>query len=232
MTSTSRFVVRVFRGIAILASFAIVTGCAEVLTTGSAPPPVGPPNAASQSPNMDFAKIGSLGVFPLFVAPRGVEDEQFSEQMIGALTNEVQTRQSQWKIFGYREVLGFINQGNLGQGYKNLQADYNTFSPGGMFVFSPPTREFLRQMQSTANVDAFLFGSYTIQQKEVVEQTILGPARKAVWECHLTLSLWHAKDQQTWWTAEHGLAGSRDQVVAQMARTMAAYVGKGTLRQL
>ncbi len=74
------------------------------------------PSSADVSPDMDFTKIGSVAVFPLF--PSGgvgnaqlqyFEDPAFADQICETFTSELTQKQSQWKIYGQRDTLAAIN---------------------------------------------------------------------------------------------------------------------------
>jgi hypothetical protein len=210
-----------------------LVGCVDFTGGRRGNPNITPPDA-SRSPNMDFTKIASVGIFPLFPSGQSVENEQFAESLISTLTGEIQQRQSQWKILSYKDILTAINTGNLGTGYKNLQADYNTFGgPGGQLILSPATREFLKDLRTKSGADAFLIGSYTLGAHQEVQQNIVfGPVLVKSDMCTVRVSLFYAKDEQNWWMASINRYGKADAIVNEIAQSLASYMGKGTLRQL
>lgn len=217
----------------------------STLAMACAPGMMGAPNPAIRapqayvSPDMDFTKIGTIGVFPLFPAsslssPYGsVTDDTFGESMVSALSSEVQTRQGQWRMVDYKEMLTLINKANLGTGYKNLQADMNTSYGGlqGSLVLSPATRKFMADIQKAAGVDAFLIGSYTLTREPRVMGSVVTMTR-VVDVAEVRLVLFAAKANQAWWTASVGRFGAREGIVREIAQSLATNLGKGTLRQM
>lgn len=225
------------RRVSALFALAAMGGCAPGML-GGAPDQIRPP-AAYVSPNMDFTKIGKVGVFPLFPTSNpasvypSVTDDQFSETLASALTSELQTRQSQWNILGYKDVIGIVNRASLGSGYKNLQADLNTSyaGPMGVLVLSAATRKFMADMQKTAGVDAFLLGTYGLTREPRVVGKYVALTRE-VDVAQVRLVLLSARDGEAWWTATVGRYGEREGVVREIAQSLAANLGKGTLRQM
>jgi hypothetical protein len=214
----------------ILARFLVAIGavvlaaCAAGGRTQIAPP------VALVSPSMDFAKIKGVGIFPLF--PAGLEDQQLSESLISSFQGEVQGRQSQWKIVPYREMLQFVNSGNLGTGYKNLQADYNTYgAPGGQLVLTAQTKQFLKDLQKMAGTDAFLIGTYAVGQPEPV-RVLGGTMIRLRPSVTVRMSLYYAPAERPWWTASVKRVGDFDRIAIDIAQSLAANLGKGTLAQL
>jgi hypothetical protein len=198
-----------------------------------------PPSSADVSPNMDFNKIGSVAVFPLFpgggpIAPglQSFEDPAYAEQVVQAFSGELTAKQSQWEIRGPGDVLDSINKAQLGRGYKNLQADYNTTS-GQLAAFTQETRRFLSSLASAMKVDAFLFGSYDMASGIQLVRTPLGPVNREVTQSSVNVALFYTKDQVIWWRATSEMAATdRAKLVNNIAKSLASYVGKGTLRQL
>jgi hypothetical protein len=184
---------------------------------------------------MDFAKVASVGLFPLFPGGNSVEDQQVSESLVNAINGEVQTRQAQWKVLSYRDLLSAIQRGNLGTGYKNLQADYNTYAgPAGQLVLSPQTKTFLKDLTRVTRADAYLIGSYSLgtELKQVRSLMSQKPIVVRVEAITVRLSLYYAKDEQWWWAASMKQSGKRDDILERLSQTMGAHIGKGTLRQL
>ncbi|MGH7594219.1 MAG: hypothetical protein ACRELE_10275 [Gemmatimonadales bacterium] len=185
------------------------------------------------SPNMDFARINKVAIFPLFAAGQ-VSDDPYAEKLVAAITSEIQGRQAQWKILPYQDALALIQRYGLGAGYKNLQADFNTYAgPTGAFVISAPTRKFLADMEKAAGVDAFIFGTYALQKLAVTHNSILGGPYVSMEEVtRVGLGLYYAKESQTWWNATVARYGNRADVIDAIARSLANAIGKGTLRQM
>jgi len=209
----------------------VVCGCAMMFQGAQTGEQIKPPEA-HVSPKMDFTRISKLGVFPLFPSG-GIEEQTFAEGLIAALTSALEARQAQWQVQGYREVVSAINERALGTGYKNLQADFNTFAgPGGQFVLSPATRKFLGDLQRTTGVDAFLIGTYSLTQEPRLVRGPLGPVQRVVDVSTVRVTLYYAKDAENWWTASTGRYGARAGVIDEIAKSLGAYLGKGTLRQL
>jgi len=223
-------------GIAIL-SLSLV-GCAGLIPSGGTgfdwkSENIRPPQA-SLSPSMDFNKIASLGIFPLFPSGNSVENGRFAESLINSLTGEVQQRQNQWKTLSYKDVLGMIQVNGLGSGYKNLQADFNSNTgTGGQLVLSPATVQFLDNLQAKSGVDAFLIGTYTLGSHQYqTYDPIFGVQIKQLTKCTVYLTLYYVKDKQNWWKANIIRYGPVDDVVNEIAQSLGANVGKGTLQQL
>lgn len=192
------------------------------------------PPTAYVSPNMDFTQISSLGVFPLFPSGNGVQEEALAEQLVSALTGEIQGRQSQWRIVNYRDALDCINQGNLGTGYKNLQADFNTFGgPGSQFVMTEGSRDFLDGFRTACAVDAVMIGAYSLATVRVPEKTaVVFNVLRDYDTLAVNLALYYIPARQNWWTATIRRQGDKDEIVAEIASSLGAFLGRGTLRQL
>lgn len=218
-------------GATLLASVIWIVGCGSLFGS-SGGTRITAPNA-STSPKMDFGKIRTIAVFPLFPAGQ-VDEQQFAESLVAELTAEVAKRQSQWTIQSYRETLGFISAGDLGSGYKNLQADYNTFGgPGGQMVVSPATREFLRRLSEVSGADAFIIGSYNLGTSQTYDTNPFTGTRVSYVEaCEVRLSVYYVREDENWWTASVTRGGDRNKIIEGIAQSLGAYMGKGTLRQL
>lgn len=218
-------------GAVVWASLLTMAGCGSMFGSSSTERITAP--SASTSPKMDFEKIRTIAVFPLFPAGQ-VDEQQFAESLVAELTAEVAKRQSQWTIQSYRETLGFINAGDLGSGYKNLQADYNTFGgPGGQMVVSPATREFLGRLSEVSGADAFIIGSYNLGTSQTYDSNpFTGTLIRYVDSCEVRLSVYYVREDENWWTASVTRAGDRGKIIASIAQSLGAYMGKGTLRQL
>lgn len=226
-----------FRHFSTLFALSAIGGCMTG-RLGGAPEQIRPP-VAYVSPNMDFTKIGKVGVFPLFPGSnpaslyQSFSDDQFSESLVSTLTAELQTRQSQWNILGYKDIIGIINKSSLGSGYKNLQADLNTSyaGPMGALVLSAATKKFMADMQKNAGVDAFLLGTYGLTREPRAVGKYVSLTRE-VDVAQVRLVLLSARDGEAWWTATVGRYGDREGVVREIAQSLAANLGKGTLRQM
>lgn len=188
---------------------------------------------AFTDPDMNFDKIRVVAVLPVF--PENVEDQIFSGALGMQLESALVTRQSQWKLIGAREVLQIINKNDLGRGYKNLQADMNVPASGmGQIAYSPGTNEFVRNLKRATGADAFIVGTYNFSQPVfggVVGQilsSVLPPGT-----C-VKVSLLYANgtSAENWWSAIIKRKRINDQVLQEMAASVAANIGKGTLLQL
>lgn len=183
---------------------------------------------AFTAPDMDFSKVRVVGVFPLF--PSEEENQEFSGTFVNTLQEELATRQSQWRLVSYREMLQVINGNSLGTGYKNLQADYNM--PGsemGQLVLSPATRDFVRRLHKATGADAFFMGTYSLKAPPGLG---LLSGLKRVQLVRVRVSLLYVPTEESWWTGIVKRAGLSEQGVRDMAASIAANIGKGTLRQL
>ncbi|PCJ83652.1 MAG: hypothetical protein COA54_15165 [Thiotrichaceae bacterium] len=199
-----------------------------------------PPTSADVSPNMDFNKISSVAVFPLFpgsgvIGPglQNYEDPKYAESVVQALSAELNAKQSQWKIRSPRDVLDTINKKSLGRGYKNLQADYNT-SSGQLASFTAETQRFLKSLASEMKVDAFIFGNYQVASGTVTAKNAWGLVTKQnLTRSKVNVALYYAKSKSIWWRATSDIQGTgSDAVASNIAKSLASHVGKGTLRQL
>ncbi len=168
----------------------------------------------------------------MMMQDQGVQDDAFSAQMINALTSEVSTRQSQWAVSNYREMISLITQSNLGSGFKNLQADMNS-APGmqASMVMSPATRKFMADMQRAAGVDAFLIGTYVLT-RELRAMGGIVTINRAVDVARVRVVLFSAREGAPWWSASVARYGDRDEVVKELSRSLAANLGKGTQMQM
>ncbi len=211
-----------------------ISGCAMFQQGQSGPPQIQEPDEASMAPDWEFSKIHTLAVLPL--SPVGQTDEQFADNLSASLTSELQQRQSQWKIIGEHEVITAINANSLTSGFKNLQADFNTFGGnGGQMVTSAATKEFLQQLGKATGADGFLIGTYkltTVQIQTGVNYYNNQPTYASEPQCKLELTLFDASTSHRWWTAVKTYRGERQSIINALVQTMATYLGKGTLRQL
>lgn len=223
--------------IATLALLPTVSSCAAALL-GGANEQIRAPQAFV-SPNMDFTKIAKIGVFPMFpgtnpASPyQSISDEAFSEALANALSSELQTRQTQWGVVDYKSLVGIVSRANLGTGYKNLQADLNSsyaMMQGGL-VLSPSTKKFMADIQRAAGVDAFLIGTYGLTREPRMMGGLVAMTRE-VDVANVRLVLFAARESEAWWTASVGRYGNRESVVKEIAQSLAANLGKGTLRQM
>ncbi|HEB87639.1 MAG TPA: hypothetical protein ENI68_11585 [Gammaproteobacteria bacterium] len=197
------------------------------------------PTSADVSPNMDFNKVRSVALFPLFpgsgVIGEGLqsyEDPKFAGSVVQALSAELTTKQSQWKIRSPGDVLNAINKKSLGRGYKNLQADYNT-SSGQLTAFTAQTQRFLKSLASAMKVDAFIFGNYQVASGSARVKTLLGVMKQNVTRSKVNVALYYVKNKAIWWRATSDIQGTSSGAVASnIAKSLASHVGKGTLRQL
>lgn len=196
------------------------------------------PSSMSVSPKMDFEKISTVAIMPFF--PGGgtdsssIEDPQFAEQLGSSFVSELSTKQSQWKIIPQKDVLNSIIKNNLGRGYKNFQADYNTAS-GQMnsFVLTEETKNFLTNLASVLKVDAIIYGSYSLKNEVKMTQSIMGPMQVRVNNCNVSVALYYIKGHEMWWKATSNLYNTnKDNLVNEISKSLSSYVGKGTLVQL
>ncbi len=204
-------------------------GC---VTTPPDPPTIPEPDEAFQSPNMNFSEIATVGIFPFF--PTGNENEQLGDTLSTTFVGEVQTRQGNaWKIHSHRDMFQFINEANLGKGYKQLQADHNS-SGTGQLVLTPATKEFLRALQAKCGADAFLIGSYTMGSQPHKQMNYVTGQYEIVQipAYSVRVALYSVKGDQYWWSAKITRAGRMEWAVKVAAESLAANIGKGTLRNL
>jgi len=199
------------------------------------------PSSADVSPDMDFTKIASVAVFPLF--PSGgvgnaslqyLEDPAYADSVCEIFTSELTQKQSQWKIYGQRDTLAAINKHSLGRGYKNFQADYNTASGQiNAFVPTKATKDFLKQLAAAMKVDAFIFGSYNLASGTAMVRTVLGPVNRVISRSSVNVALFQTKRQNIWWRATSTVTeSSKEKLSSAISKSLASYVGKGTLRRL
>lgn len=123
--------------VGVLALTLALNGCVELLDVAQ-PHQTGAeqPDEAFVSPDMKFEEITSVGIFPFL--PLGDENDQLADLLNSSFGGEVQNRQgSAWRIRSHRQVLDYISQGGLGQGYKQLQADHNTSMSGILLLLRP-----------------------------------------------------------------------------------------------
>lgn len=215
----------VLLGLGSLITLAMLAGCA----TGRINAP-----RAYLDPAMDFSKIHTVAVVPMF--PESTEDQVFSGALGLQLESALVTRQSQWKIIGSKEMLQVINSQNLGTGYKNLQADMNV--PGsamGQVAYSPATNEFIKALKRSTGADAVLVGTYGFSQSVGGGGGLLGNlVNSALGGTKVKVSLLYMNgpSAENWWTALVTRRRINDQVIQEMAESIAANIGKGTLLQL
>lgn len=221
----------------------ILSGCnldSLIIKKDSQPEKILAPTSADVSPNMDFNKIGSIAVFPLFpgsgVIGEGLqsyEDPKFAESVVQALSAELTAKQSQWKIRTPEDVLRTISKKSLGRGYKNLQADYNT-SSGQLASFTAETQRFLKSLASAMKVDGFIFGNYQVASGSMRVKNAWGVVtQQTITRSKVNVALYYAKGKSIWWRATSDIRGTSSGAVANnIAKSLASHVGKGTLRQL
>ncbi len=206
------------------------TGCLEMQTRRSEE--ITRPDIAYVSPNLDFNQIAGLGIFPIF--PSEVENPTFGDAFSRSLTAELQARQSQWKIIPAVELVGQINQKNLGRGYKNLQADMNTFTgTQGFGTMTQETIKFLNDLNKITGTNSFLLGAYSINRQSRAERGPLGPYTITTTACKVKVLLYQL-NKGIVWDATHTLQtqSNIESRAEPLAKVFAAYLGKGTLRQL
>lgn len=232
---------RKYTAVITAAFFIVLTGCNldSFMKKDTQSEKILAPTSADVSPNMDFNKITSVAVFPLFpgsgvIGPglQSYEDPKFAESVVQALSAELNAKQSQWKIRSPGDVLKTINKKSLGRGYKNLQADYNT-SNGQLATFTAETQRFLKSLASAMKVDAFIFGNYQVGTGSVMVKTIFGVQKQNVTRSRVNIALYYTKDKALWWRATSDIQATSSAAVANnIAKSLASHVGKGTLRQL
>jgi opacity protein-like surface antigen len=235
---------RLFVAFTSLSVLLIIAACADMSQPQSAPAPevISRPDHADVSPNFDFTRISGVGVFPAF--PSGQEIPEFSDAFSGAFTQALQARQSQWKVISPRDLVQNINTAGLGKGYKNLQADVNTFGQGAQIrVLTGSTQEFLEKLGHSLGVNAFLLSSYAVSDQSM--QRLVQPSMGAallgaqpymqpyvVHHCTVQVTLYQL-GSGFMWTASHTIISETNQYPTEgLGKVFAAYVGKGTLRQL
>lgn len=219
--------------VAIALAALVVSGCVELLSVAQ-PHETGTeaPDEAFVSPNMKFEDIRSVGVFPFF--PLGDENDQLADLLNNGFGAELQNRQGgAWRIHTHRELLDYINQSGLGQGYKQLQADHNS-SLQGLLMLTPSTIQFLRALQAKHGLDAFLIGSYRIdsQLEQQVDLLTGQPRMVRVPVYSVQVALYSVKANEIWWKAKIARSGNMSRVAKVATASLAANVGKGRLRNL
>ncbi len=188
---------------------------------------------AYMDPDMNFDKIRTVAVLPVF--PENAEDQIFSGAFGSQLESALVTRQSQWKLVGSREVLQIINKNDLGRGYKNLQADMNVPSSGmGQVAYSPGTNQFVRDLKRATGADAFIVGTYNFSQPLFggVVGSLLSSLTPSGTCVKVSLLYANGASVENWWSATLKRRKINDQVIQEMAASIAANIGKGTLLQL
>lgn len=212
--------------------FLLVLGCAGMFPETKRGEIITKPDKAYVSPNMDFGKIAGLGVCPTF--PGNVESTDFADSFNGALISELQARQSQWKIIPTGELVSLINQHGLGRGYKNLQADLNTYGTEGFGVMTAETKEFLKELGKKVGVNSYLLSTYKLSSFPTITQTLFGPLRVTANKYEVVMILYQV-DQGVMWAATHTVTSTSSDISAEasnLAKVFGANIGKGSLRQL
>lgn len=224
--------------VALVPSTLAMAGCTY---TGGMQPrgePILPPQQASVSPNYAPEKITKVAVFPLFAT--GTADDLLADRLVIAINSEVASRHSQWEIVSYRDLTRLITEHGLMTGFRNLEADHNTYSgPYGIMLLSPATQGFLKQLHQISGIDAILVGSYSFstQTEPVPIRTLRGETiRYDHYDVNsVTLSLVYTPTPSSWWVAtasRKGPPGQGDAVARAIAQTLASHIGRGTRRQL
>ena len=209
------------------------------------------PSSSAVSPSMDFNKISAVAVFPLFpgiggatwsgtqmpysTSSESIEDPAFAEQVCQSFCSELTVKQSQWKIYSYQEVVETIFKKDLGRGYKNFQADFNTAS-GQMqaFLLTQESKKFLKQLASEMKVDAFIFGSYNLNYgSTIVQNPFFGAQLQKTFQCSVNVVLYQTNKEQIWWRAsDNKKSNDKNRLISSISKSLASYVGKGTLQRL
>ncbi len=210
-----------------------ICGCVELLVTGQ-PARTGAeqPDEAFVSPDLKFEEISSVAIFPFL--PVRDENDQWADLLNDSFAGEVQSRQENaCRVHVHRQLLDYISQSGLGQGYKQLQADHNS-SPMGLLVLTPSTVQFFRTLHQKHGVDAFLIGSYQIGTR--VEQRVNCSTGQIdftrIPEYTVRVALYSVKANEVWWRAKITRAGNMNQVARVVSASLAANIGKGRLRNL
>ncbi len=82
-------------------------------------------------------------------------------------------------------------------------------------------------------VDAFVFGSYNLASGTTVVRTPLGLMNRQVSQSSVNVALFEAKKQVIWWRATSKMtAANKEKLSSGISKSLASYVGKGTLRRL
>ncbi|MDP2647817.1 MAG: hypothetical protein Q8P35_01035 [Candidatus Yanofskybacteria bacterium] len=207
---------------------------AGLLLSGCATGRISVPRAWTD-PEMNFDKIRVVAVLPMF--PQNVEDQVFSGAFGSQLEGALVTRQSQWRIVSSREVLQVINRNNLGNGYKNLQADMNVPSSGmGQIAYSPGTNAFVMSLKKTMGADAIIVGTYNFGSPSGggLMGALTSAITSAIGGTRVKVSLLYVNGSsaKNWWSAELNRRRINDEIIQEMAASVAANIGKGTLLQL
>jgi len=101
-------------------------------------------------------------------------------------------------------------------------------------MLTQETKSFLRKLSSVMKVDAFIFGSYNLLYgTQLVQIPIIGPRQQSFTSCNVSVALFYAKDEELWWKAtDNKKASDKNKLISSIAKSLASYVGKGTLQQL
>jgi hypothetical protein len=223
---------RVVSIFAVCLSFIFCLSCIDMMARQDTSVEIDKPDQCYVSPNMDFNSINGLGMFPIF--PSDIENPAFADAFSRALTAELQGRQSQWKIIPASDLVAQINQKDLGRGYKNLQADMNTFSgTTGFGAMTQETTKFLKDLDKLTGANSYLLGVYAIGRQKGVQQSLLGPVQVNYTICKVKVILYQV-NKGIMWDATHTVqtTGPIENNADALAKSFAAYLGKGTLRQL
>jgi len=219
-------------------SFLFLSGCTEIMQNlvprRDPPPPVEitKPDEAYVSPNLDFNQISALGIFPIF--PGEIQNDVFADAFSRVLNAELQTKQSQWKIILPSELVGQINQKGFGRGYKNLQADMNTFSGAtGFGAMTQETKNFLQDLDNVTGANSYLLGVYSIRREKKIERSVFGPMEITFIVCKVKIILYQI-NKGIMWDATHTVEteSNIENNADVLGKAFASYLGKGTLRQL
>ena len=199
-----------------------------ILCAGCATHRISAPQAYTD-PNMNFDKIRVIAVLPPF--PETTEDQVFSGAFGSRLESALASRQSQWRLVAARQVLQIVNQQNLGTGYKNLQADYNAPSSTiGQVAFTPATNAFVQQLRKATGADAFIVSTYKLD--EPLLPGPIGNLLRSKTQVKVSLLYANGSSAECWWSAVVKRSKINDEVLQEMAASVAANIGKGTLLQL
>lgn len=110
----------------------------------------------------------------------------------------------------------------------------NTFSGAtGFGAMTQETKKFLKDLNNKIGANAFLLGVYSIGRQSAVQQGIFGPMTVTKTICRVKLILFEV-DKGIMWDATHTVqtTGTIENNADPLAKSFAAYLGKGTLRQL
>lgn len=210
------------KGIIWWSSVGTLVACAA--TSSQKPQPMVIPSPAWQyrSPEVDFAKIKALCIFPPTAA---AESPEVTSSLGLSIYQHLKARYPDWRVVSYVDLQQAINQQGLGRGYQNYMADYSTFARVGMATpaFSAETKSFFNALYQKVGCDTLLFVDYNFSSGIMYSNL------------RIDLNLYRIPEGRSWWIAridDSAKAANWQQLVDVVAQSIAQNLGQGTLKQL